>query len=62
VSHKPHRPEPSAKNERDEYATFETSLQKILSVPRSTVQAKISDEHRARNGGKRTSRDSRGKD
>jgi hypothetical protein len=44
-----HRPEPSAKNERSEYATFENALRKVVSVPHSEVQAKIDarKKHRA---------------
>ncbi len=39
-----HRPEPSAKNERGEYATFNDALKKVLSVPRSEMQAKLDAE------------------
>jgi hypothetical protein len=41
-------PKPSAKNETGEYATFETALKKVLSVPRSTMKAKLDAEKRAR--------------
>jgi len=56
------RSEPSAKNERNEYATFETSLRKILSVPRAEVMAKLNGERHARKARKRTSRASSEKD
>lgn len=58
----PRRSEPSARNEQDAYATFEASLRQILSVPRSEIAAKISDERRARKGAKQTSRVSRARD
>jgi hypothetical protein len=46
---KPSRvPEPSVKIERGEYATFETALKKIVSVPRSEITAKLAAEKRAR--------------
>jgi hypothetical protein len=43
-----HRSEPSAKNEQGEYATFETALKKVLSVPRSVITAKLDAEKRVR--------------
>jgi hypothetical protein len=41
VSQKPHRSEPSAKNEQGEYATFEKDLRTVLSVPHSALKAKL---------------------
>jgi hypothetical protein len=50
------RPNQSAKNETDEYATFETALKKILSVPHSALKAHLDAEKRARKlRGKRAS-------
>jgi hypothetical protein len=34
-------PEPSAKNEQDEYATFENALKKVLKVPRAEMQKRL---------------------
>jgi len=34
-------PKPSAKNEQDEYATFENALKKVLKVPHSEMQKRI---------------------
>jgi hypothetical protein len=49
-------PKPSAKNETDEYATFETALRKVLSVPHSALKAHLDAEKRARTQrGKRAS-------
>lgn len=42
------RPEPSAKNERGEYATFEKALKTILSVPHSKIKTKLDAEKRKR--------------
>lgn len=41
-------PAPSAKNEQDEYATFETALKKVLTVPRDEMQKRLSDASAAR--------------
>jgi hypothetical protein len=41
-------PKPSAKNEQGEYATFETALKKVLSVPHSALKAQLDAERRAR--------------
>jgi hypothetical protein len=41
-------PKPSAKNDPGEYATFETALKKVLSVPHSALKAHLSAEKRAR--------------
>jgi len=57
-------PKPSAKNESGEYATFETALKKVLSVPHSALKAELDREKQARQQrGKRASgRASRAKD
>jgi hypothetical protein len=57
-------PKPSAKNEQGEYATFETALKKVLSVPHSALKAELAREKRVRKQrGKRASaRASRAKD
>ncbi|MGB8989946.1 MAG: hypothetical protein WCC37_25340 [Candidatus Sulfotelmatobacter sp.] len=36
------------KNEQDEYATFETALKKVLSVPHSALKAELDREKRVR--------------
>ena len=41
-------PKPSAKNESSEYATFETALKKVLSVPHSALKAELDREKRVR--------------
>jgi hypothetical protein len=41
-------PNPSAKNEQGEYATFETALKKVLSVPHSALKAQLDREKRMR--------------
>lgn len=41
-------PKPSAKNEQGEYATFETALKKVLSVPHSALKAELDREKRVR--------------
>jgi len=41
-------PKPSAKNESGEYATFETALKKVLSVPHSALKAQLDREKRMR--------------
>jgi len=41
-------PKPSAKNESGEYATFETALKKVLSVPHSALKAELDREKRVR--------------
>jgi len=41
-------PKPSAKNESGEYATFETALKKVLSVPHSALKAQLDAEKRVR--------------
>jgi hypothetical protein len=41
-------PKPSAKNATGEYATFESALKKILSVPHSEIKAKLDAEKRKR--------------
>jgi hypothetical protein len=46
MSQKPTRSAP-AKNE-NEYATFETALKKVLSVPHSALKAQLDREKRAR--------------
>jgi hypothetical protein len=38
----------SAKNVSGEYATFETALKKVLSVPRSALKAQLDAEKRVR--------------
>jgi hypothetical protein len=57
-------PKSSAKNESGEYATFESALKKVLSVPHSALKAHLDAEKRARiRRGKRASaRASRAKD
>jgi hypothetical protein len=42
------RPTHSAKNETGEYATFETALKKVLSVPHLELKAKLDAEKRVR--------------
>ena len=50
------RPAAPAKNQPDEYATFETALKKVLSVPHSALKAHLDAEKRARKQrGKRAS-------
>jgi hypothetical protein len=41
-------PDHSAKNEPDEYATFETALKTILSVPHAKIKSKLNAEKRKR--------------
>jgi len=41
-------PEPSAKNATGEYATFESALKKVLSVPHSELKSKLDAEKRKR--------------
>jgi len=43
-----HRSEPSDRNGRSEYATFEAALKKVVSVPRSEIQAKLDAEKKHR--------------
>jgi len=43
-SRRSHRTETSAKNESGEYATFENALKKVVSVPRSEIQATLDAE------------------
>jgi len=38
----------TAKNETSEYATFETALKKVLSVPHSALKTQLDAEKRAR--------------
>jgi len=55
-------PKPSAKNESGEYATFETALKKVLSVPHSALKAQLDAEKRVRKQrGKRPSGHASGK-
>jgi len=55
-------PQPSAKNEQGEYATFETALKKVLSVPHSALKAQLDAEKRVRKQrGKRPSGHASGK-
>jgi hypothetical protein len=44
----PNRPEPSGKNAKDEYATFETALKQILKVPRKEMQKRLKDASASR--------------
>jgi hypothetical protein len=55
VTRKSHRSEPSGKNERGEYATFENALKKVVSVPRSEIQAKLDAEKKHRKASSRVS-------
>jgi hypothetical protein len=49
-------PKQSSKSETGEYATFETALKKVLSVPHSALKAHLDAEKRARKRrGKRAS-------
>ena len=48
MSQKSSRPTQSAKNESGEYATFETALEKVLSVPHSALKAQLDPEKRVR--------------
>jgi hypothetical protein len=41
-------PKSPAKNPTGEYATFETALKKVLSVPHSALKAQLDAERRAR--------------
>jgi len=41
-------PKPSAKNESGEFATFETALKKVLTVPHSALKAQLDAEKRVR--------------
>jgi len=55
-------PKPSGKNEQGEYATFETALKKVLSVPHSALKAELDREKRVRKQrGKRASGHASGK-
>src|SRR5580693_7303670 len=38
------RPDFPGRNDKDEYATFEAALKKVLSVPRSAIQAQLDAE------------------
>lgn len=49
------RSEDSAKNERGEYATFETALKKVLSVSRSEMRATLDAEKKHRKASSRVS-------
>jgi hypothetical protein len=42
------RPNFPGRNDKDEYATFEAALKKVLSVPRSTIKAQLDAEKPAR--------------
>jgi hypothetical protein len=48
---------PSAKNENGEYATFETALKKVLSVPHSALKAELDREKRVRKQRRRQASD-----
>jgi hypothetical protein len=48
VPQKPTRPTQTAKNEQGEYATFETALKKVLSIPHSALKAQLDAEKRVR--------------
>ncbi len=48
MSQKPTRIAAPAKNEQGEYATFETALKKVLSVPHSALKAQLDREKRMR--------------
>jgi hypothetical protein len=48
MSQKSTRSAAPAKNEQNEYATFETALRKVVSVPHSAIRAKIDAEKRVR--------------
>jgi hypothetical protein len=41
-------PRPSGKNATGEYATFETALKKVLSVPHADIKSKLDAEKRKR--------------
>jgi hypothetical protein len=62
VSKTPSRPEPSAKNELGEYATFENALKTILSVPHSKIKSKLNAEKRKRIKKSSASREANGRD
>ncbi len=42
------RPKPSAKNEPDEYASFENLLKRVVSVPHSAIKAALDSERAAK--------------
>jgi len=57
------RPDFPGRNDKDEYATFEAALKKVLSVPRSAIQSRLDAGKPARKRRKRvSSRASRDKD
>jgi hypothetical protein len=42
------RPDFPGRNDKDEYATFEAALKKVLSVPHSAIKAQLDAEKRVR--------------
>jgi hypothetical protein len=48
VTQKANRSAAPAKNEQSEYATFETALRKVLSVPHSKIKSKLASEKQKR--------------
>ena len=42
------RPDFPGRNDKDEYATFEAALRKVLSVPHSTIKAQLDAERPVR--------------
>jgi len=41
-------PEPPTKNAKDEYATFENALKRVLSVARSSIKSKVTAKSKKR--------------
>jgi hypothetical protein len=58
------RPDFPGRNDKDEYATFEAALKKVMSVPHSTIKAQIdaAKPRRTRHGKKASDHASREKD
>jgi len=48
VPQKPTHPAAPVKNEQGEFATFETALKKVLSVPHSALKDQLDAERRVR--------------
>jgi hypothetical protein len=49
------RPDFPGRNDKDEYATFEAALKKVLSVPHSTIKAQLDAARPVRKRRKRAS-------
>ena len=56
------RPDFPGRNDKDEYATFEAALKKVMSVPHSAIKAQIDAAKPRRRGKKASGHASRVKD